>query len=73
MIDFWNFVIAVVCAIILTVFIMLIRNEERRKTLVAVICAFIIGLAFHSILLHEQARQKWKLPWDHNNDEMETD
>jgi len=37
--------------------------------IVGVICAFIIGMAFHSILLHEKKRHDWHFPWDHDEDE----
>ena len=33
--------------------------------IISVIVAFILGLATHSIFLHEKARQGWKFPWDH--------
>jgi len=69
LIDFWNFVVAVACTAALVVAFLAVRKEERRKTLVSIVSAFIIGLAFHSVLLHEQARQRWRFPWDHNHDE----
>ena len=32
---------------------------------VAALCAFILGLCSHSMLLHEMERHGWKFPWDH--------
>ena len=32
---------------------------------VACVASFIVGMAFHSILGHEQKRHGWKFPWDH--------
>jgi len=31
---------------------------------VAALCAFVLGLCSHSILLHEMERHGWKFPWD---------
>jgi hypothetical protein len=33
--------------------------------IVGCICSFILGLAAHSIYLHEKKRHGWRLPWDH--------
>lgn len=33
--------------------------------LVGVTCAFVLGLASHSVYLHEKARRGWVFPWDH--------
>ena len=38
---------------------------------VAVIAAFILGLATHSTYLHEKERRGWRFPWDHDEDESE--
>jgi len=27
---------------------------------------FVLGLAAHSIYLHEKERHSWKFPWDHD-------
>lgn len=37
--------------------------------LVAFVCAFILGVATHSIYLHEKERHGWRFPWDHDEDE----
>ena len=34
----------------------------------AVVCAFIIGLATHSVYLHEKKRHGWHFPWDHDEE-----
>ena len=38
---------------------------------VGCVASFVVGLAAHSILLHEKERHGWRFPWDHNeaNDE----
>ena len=38
---------------------------------VGCVACFVLGLAAHSILLHEKERQGWRFPWDHDeaNDE----
>ena len=36
--------------------------------IVAVICAFILGIATHSILLHEKERHGWRFPWNHEEE-----
>ena len=33
---------------------------------VAVVCAFVLGLSTHSVYLHEKKRHGWKFPWDHD-------
>lgn len=38
---------------------------------VGVLCAFILGLATHSIYLHEKHRRGWRFPWDHNEEKNE--
>lgn len=63
MIDFWNFVIAVICAMVLAY--VYARLKNKRDGAIGAVASFIIGMAFHSILLHERIRQGWKFPWDH--------
>lgn len=61
--DLWNFIIAVAAAIILGYTI------RRRRTVATSVSAFIIGMAFHSILLHEKIRQGWRFSWDHDENQ----
>jgi hypothetical protein len=35
---------------------------------VGCLASFALGLAAHSIYLHEKKRHGWKFPWDHNED-----
>jgi multisubunit Na+/H+ antiporter MnhE subunit len=37
--------------------------------IVGCICSFILGMAFHSILLHEKKRRGWRFPWNHDGNE----
>jgi hypothetical protein len=42
--------------------------------IVGVVCAFILGLATHSIYLHSKKRKELPpLPWDHEVDDIEDD
>ena len=45
--------------------------EEWLNFIVGLICAFILGLASHSVYLHELKRHKWNLPWNHDENEEE--
>lgn len=35
---------------------------------VGCLASFALGLAAHSIYLHEKKRHGWKFPWDHDED-----
>ena len=35
------------------------------------VACFVLGLAAHSILLHEKERQGWRFPWDHDEEDDE--
>ena len=35
--------------------------------------SFALGLAAHSLYLHEKKRHGWKFPWDHNEEEEKED
>jgi len=37
--------------------------------IVGCLASFALGLAAHSIYLHEKKRHGWKFPWDHKEDE----
>lgn len=64
MIDFWNAVaIALGCLVVGGVLVSL--REKRKKGTVGMVAAFIIGLAFHSVYLHEKVRHRWRHPWNH--------
>lgn len=56
-------VIALGCLVVGAVVVAV--RENRRTGAVGMVAAFIIGLAFHSVYLHEKARHGWRHPWDH--------
>jgi hypothetical protein len=66
-IDLFNLVAAGFCCLVVGAVVMSLK-ENRRNGSVGMVAAFIIGLAFHSALLHEKARQNWSFPWDHNEE-----
>jgi len=37
--------------------------------IVGCVCCFVLGLASHSILMHEKKRHCWRFPWDHDEGE----
>jgi hypothetical protein len=61
-------IVAGLCCIIVGAVIMSFR-ENRKTGTIGMVAAFIIGLAFHSALLHEKARRDWRFPWDHDEEE----
>lgn len=67
MIDMWNMVVVGVGC--LTIGVALAWSRERRKTMVAVLSSFAVGLAFHSVYLHERIRHRWRLPWNHGEED----
>jgi len=67
LIDLWNtVVIGVGC---LAVGALLAVSRERRRAVAAALSAFAVGLAFHSVYLHERLRHRWRLPWDHGEED----
>ena len=38
---------------------------------VGCVACFVVGLAAHSILLHEKERHGWHFPWDHDEEDDE--
>ena len=40
---------------------------------VGCLASFVVGLAAHSILLHEKERHGWRFPWDHDEEEDDED
>jgi hypothetical protein len=67
-IDLYNLTAVGLCCLVVGAVIMSIRENQKTGT-VGMVAAFIIGLAFHSALLHEKARRGWRLPWDHDEEE----
>ena len=66
MIDMLNMVvIGVGC---LAVGVVIAWSKERRRAVAAAISAFAVGLAFHSVYMHERLRHRWRLPWDHGEE-----
>jgi hypothetical protein len=63
MIDMWNAVVIGVGCLILGA--VLGWSRERRRAVAAALSAFAVGLALHSVYLHERLRHRWRLPWDH--------
>ena len=41
--------------------------------IVGCVCAFILGMTSHSVLLHEKKRHGWRFPWDHDEGEKKDD
>jgi len=41
---------------------------ELINYIVAVLCSFILGVASHSVFLHEKERHGWSFPWDHDDE-----
>lgn len=58
---------------------MLGQNSWRRlltlidlvNFIVGCVASFVLGLAAHSIYLHEKERRGWRFPWDHGEDSGE--
>ncbi len=48
--------------------LVLLRRRWREAT-AATVSGFVVGLAFHSLYLHERIRRSWRLPWDHGEEE----
>ena len=42
---------------------------DMANFVIAALCAFILGLCSHSMLLHEMERHGWKFPWNHEEEE----
>lgn len=40
---------------------------------VGVICAFVLGLASHSVYLHQKEKYDWHFPWDHDEEDEEAE
>jgi hypothetical protein len=69
-IDLYNLVAVGACCLVVGAVVVSFR-ENRKTGTVGLVAAFIIGLAFHSALLHEKARRNWRFPWDHDEKEDE--
>jgi len=66
LIDMWNTVIIGVGC--LAVGVVLAWSKERRRALAAALSVFAVGLAFHSVYLHERLRHRWRLPLGHEEE-----
>ena len=45
------------------------RWSGQARGITAAVSAFIIGMAFHSVFLHEKACHSWRFLWNHDEED----